>query len=125
MTLKRGIHVGELDELHRRRRGSKFAYSGIVTRKPATAPASAIQRAKLGVAVAADDEHGDAGDDRHPDRERRGYGIIACCPRSTQPTRVRSAEDADDHRERVVIDVAGLDAPQHAARPADEPAPSR
>ena len=51
---KYGIHSRALDELHRRGAASKCVYSGIVTRKPASAPASAIQRAAAGIAVAAE-----------------------------------------------------------------------
>ena len=45
-------------ELHRRRRcGRNRVHSGSVTRKPASAPTSASQRASRRVAVAADGEH--------------------------------------------------------------------
>src|SRR5579864_5979908 len=106
---------------------SKLRYSGTVTTKPATAPISAIQRAKpasrsrpkpstakpatIGTQIASD-----------------RYGVVKGPPTlAASPPRVSSdappveqAENADDHHERVVIDVTRLDAPEFARDEADE-----
>src|SRR6188508_3834590 len=94
---------------------SKCSQSGSVTARPAIAPARAIQRA-----AAASRSRPTASTARpatigtQMDRDR--YGIIAASPR---PVR-EQCEYAEDHRERVVIDVAGLHVPPERSRPADE-----
>ncbi len=83
-------------------------------------PTSAIQRAKPASRSRPTAEHGDAGDDRHPDGERqvgRGHRCPTLATRrraSSDAPPVEQPEDADDHHERVVVDVAGLDAPESA-----------
>src|SRR5689334_3614384 len=115
---------------------SKCRYSGIVTRKPARAPISAIQRAKLasrsrpkpstatpatiGTQIASD-RYGvmRASPHARPYRSNPFLRPRRSRPRSPHRPPVEQTEHADDHDERVVIDVARLDAPDFARHESD------
>ena len=72
---------------------SKCVYSGIVTRKPASAPASAIQRAVVASRSRPTASTADAGDDRHPDGQgkigRHGAGRLSAAPTRSAAQRAR------------------------------------
>ena len=108
---------------------SKPVHSGIVDQEADAARRSARASAQLrGVASRAERQDQHAGDDRHQiARLRSGQdshsSVLPCalfCQRdaSTEP-RSGAADDAEDHRERVVVDVAGLQAADDAGEPAD------
>src|SRR6185312_15650476 len=122
---------------------SKCRYSGTVTTKPATAPIIAIQRAKpasrsrpkpstakpatIGTQIASD-RYGvvkgaptlAASPLRCPRRGSNSTLGAARRVESPDVPPVEQSEDADDHHERVVVDIAGLDAPEFARDEADE-----
>src|SRR5512140_2034970 len=96
----------------------KPAYSGRLAARPSTAPTSAIWRTsaawrspnastsrpnRIGIQML---------------RLSQGVGFIVCPLRPAEPQR-QQHEHADDHRERIVIDVAGLEQAHQASDPAD------
>ena len=98
----------EFDELHAVARRNRTGIERQRHQKPAPRrPARASARA--GVAVGAGGKHRDAGDDRHPDdRTQQAQRPLTCASASREPEREQH-EHADDHRERVVVDEAGLE----------------
>src|SRR5687768_2019458 len=113
-TSKRGIHSARSTNCMPEAASSKWRNSGSVTTKPASAPASAIQRAAAASRsrpTARTARPATIGTQTASER----YGVITCL--SVKPG--KQCEDADDHRERVVVDVTGLDVPQQRRAPAD------
>src|SRR5574337_706315 len=114
---KRGIHDAISTNCIADVESSKPTHSGIVTRNPAIAPASATQRAnaasrsrrKPSTATPAT-----IGTQIDSDR----YGVIGAPSPDAPP--VKEAEHADDHHKRVVVDVARLDVAHDARREPDE-----
>src|SRR5512143_783749 len=135
---KRGIQSAYSTNCIAAVRVSKWTHSGTVTRNPAIEPSSAIQRAGAGLRsrpTASTTQPATMGTQIASER----YGIIA--PRSGAPRDIRAArsaaglpgrrsssahpprqqrEEPDDHRERVVVDVARLHVAQQRGRPADD-----
>src|SRR6478735_8591595 len=107
---KRGIHSTNSTNCIADVVRSKLVKSGIVTRNPAIAPASAIQRANAASRsrpTTSTATPATIGTQMASDR----YGVTGSLPsrvsrRSSHAPPVEQAEDADDHHERVVIDVA-------------------
>ncbi len=105
---------------------SKWTYSGIVTRNPATAPISAIQRATSRASRSRPTPSTATPATIGTQIASERYGVVTPSPRSqlcaaTHAPPVQQHEDADDHRERVVVDVARLDAAHQRRNQADEP----
>src|SRR4030042_1801823 len=94
---------------------SKSSQSGSVTMKPASAPARAIQRAAAASRsrpTASTARPAAIGTQTASDR----YGIMAFSPRPPGQER----EDAEDHGERVMVDVARLHVAHERRGPADD-----
>src|SRR5512136_1063450 len=97
--------------------GSKWIHSGSVTSSPTNAPTSAIHRA-----TAASRSRPTARTARPATigtqmaRERYGMCVVAL---GTRPPR-QQREEADDHGERVVVDVPRLEVAQQRRGPADD-----
>ena len=125
--LKRSIHGALLDELHAARRRVEAGVErdrdeeAERARRPARSSAA---RARVAVAADARAPRSPAtiGTQMASESSER-HRISAGQPR--QHPASGSDEDADDHRERVVVDVAGLQQAHHAGEPADQRAPSR
>src|SRR5574340_20666 len=115
---KRGIHDAISTNCIAEVELSKPTHSGMVTRKPATAQASATQRAsaasrsRLKPSTATPAAIG-----TQIDSDR--YGVIGGTSSHAPP--VEEPEHPDDHHERVVVDVARLDVAHHARHDPDQP----
>src|SRR5512146_734131 len=96
----------------------KPVYSGTLAAKPSTAPTSAIWRT---VAAWRSPNRSTTAPNRigiQMVRLSQGVAFIVCPLSLAEPQR-QQHEYADDHGERVVIDVAGLEQAHQAADPAD------
>src|SRR5438132_581224 len=105
---------------------SKSVHRGMATAKPSTAPASAVQRAVAGsrslpmTSTAMPKAIG-----TQMARERSGspwsivvvVGVALLELPQEDPEEAQEGEYAEDHREGVVVDVAGLQAPRDAGEP--------
>src|SRR5687767_6023564 len=106
--------------------GWKPVQSGMQTRKPTIEPASAVHRAGSGfwsrprASTATPKAIG-----TQMASERYGSIVVVMGGRGLElaqiePEEGEEGEHAEDHRERVVVDEAGLEPAGHACEPADE-----
>ena len=118
--------LAALDELHARDAVvSKWSDSGSVTRKPASAPTSAIQRAARRASRSRPTASTARPATIGTQMDEREVRAIIRSRLAASTHNVSSANDADDHRERVVVDVAGLDLAHAARRSSRRPARCR
>src|SRR5688572_14682906 len=103
---------------------SNWVQSGRATTSPATAPARAVIRATAGLRLPTSSTSPPARIGTQMTRVRIGNAVpIMLFPRpaSSRPHEYRQQQQhADDHRKRIVVDIAGLHAAQHCRSPSHD-----